>query len=134
MDSCRNLQQVHFTLKTVEVEKQKLQKSLAHSVEAQRELQSWGNHLNQEIDNLTDKITATNQLIKQFEGAYEEANTSTGLLSIGRRFILIMKAAQRLLNTDIQELIQKPSLPSEDPGEEWTKEDPANTNRRLLDK
>ncbi|MGF1492200.1 MAG: hypothetical protein ACFBSC_07075 [Microcoleaceae cyanobacterium] len=133
-DLSQSLTQVQSMLKTVETEKQKLKQSLAHSVDAQKQLQGWGDNLSSQVDDLTTKINATNSLIQQFESVYEEVNENRGLLSFGRRFVLLMKAAQKMLNTDIQDLISKPALSSsDDDSEDWTKEDQASVNRALLD-
>ncbi|MFB2833690.1 hypothetical protein [Floridanema evergladense] len=127
-----NLKQTTTALEKVNAEREKLQKSLAHSVAVQKELKVWGESLNEQVGGLKEQMNATNQLLEEFESVYEEVNKEQGVLSIGRRFYLLLTAAKRLLNTDIQDLIFKNKTASAQE-ESWAEETPENINRKLLD-
>ncbi|MGD1805456.1 hypothetical protein ACP6PL_08440 [Dapis sp. BLCC M126] len=50
-------------------------------------------------------MEATNQLIGEFEFVYENIEKNKNVMSGLERFRAIMKAANKLLNTDIKDLI-----------------------------
>ncbi|HEY9852367.1 MAG TPA: hypothetical protein V6D28_23040 [Leptolyngbyaceae cyanobacterium] len=128
----QKLKQTTTALEKVNAERENLQKSLSHSVEVQRQLKNWGENLDEQVGDLKDQVNATNQLLEEFEYVYEEVKTDNGLLSIFSRFSLLLKATNRLLNTDVKELISQKKI-SQNKTESWTEETPASINRRLLD-
>lgn len=127
----QNLKQTRTRLENVNAEREKLQKALAHSVEAQKQLKDWGDSLNQEVKGLQEQLNATTQLIEDFESVYDEVSNDKGPLSAVRRLQLLLKAAHRLLNTDIKDLMLK-KVPPQQP-ESWTEETPGSIGRALLD-
>lgn len=126
----KNLTQLTVTLENVQKEKQQLQKSLVHSIDVQKQLDKWGNDLAGQVDNLTAQMSATTQLLGEFESAYEDVREEKGVLSLWQRLHRLLTAAQRLLNTDINTLKSKKIEPV---SEEWAKETPSNIGRKLLD-
>ncbi|WP_421658378.1 hypothetical protein [Leptothermofonsia sp. ETS-13] len=132
----QNLQQSKSSLEKLNQEKQQLQKLLVHNVEVRKQLETWGSNLETQVNHLTHQINATNKLLGEFEAVYEEVKSDSGLLSIGRRFLLLIQAAHRLLNTDISTLLpHKPKVPHKPKAdsEDWTQETPSNIGRKLLD-
>ncbi|MGD1700016.1 hypothetical protein [Dapis sp. BLCC M229] len=113
------------------LEKQKLRQALSHSVETNTRLQQEGDELTNQVDNLTIQLEATNQLIGEFESVYENIEKNKNVMSGLDRFRAIMKAANKLLNTDIKDLIPmksaQPNLVS------WEEESTININRQLLE-
>ncbi|NET28365.1 hypothetical protein [Okeania sp. SIO1I7] len=122
------------SLKVIEqykLEKQKLRQALSHSVETNTRLQQKGDELTNQVDNLTIQLQATKKLITDFESVYENIEKNKNVMSGLDHFRAIMKAANRLLNTDIKDLIPmksaQPNLVS------WEEESTANIGRQLLE-
>lgn len=107
--------------------KDSLQKSLAHSIKLQGELQEEKVDLSSKVTHLRDKLNATTKLLDDFESVYEEVKEQKGVGG----FLRLLQAAKRLLTTDISELMMKRAEIVE---ENWTKDDPASIGRNLLDK
>jgi uncharacterized phage infection (PIP) family protein YhgE len=127
----QNLGELTATFEKVQQEKQQLQQALSHSMTARKELERWGNDLSKQVLDLTAQITATTQLLGEFEAVYEEVKEENGIFSIWHRLQRLLKAAHRLLNTDIKALIPTRRTFPESKG--WAEETPANINRSLLD-
>jgi chromosome segregation ATPase len=130
-DINQSFKQLSATFEKVQHEKVQLQKALSHSVEVQKQLEGWGNDLAKQVIDLNRQMDATTQLLGEFEAVYEEVQEDKGILTLFQRLQRLLKAAHKLLNTDIKELVSAKRLSPEK--EEWTKETPANINRSLLD-
>ena len=113
------------------LEKQKLRQALSHSVETNTRLQQEGDELTNQVDKLTIELQATNKLIAEFESVYDDIDKNKKVMSGLDRFRAIMKAANRLLNTDIKDLM--PMKPAEQNSETWEETSTANINRQLLE-
>jgi len=127
----QKLKQTTTTLEKVNAETEKLQKSLAHSVEAQQQLKFWGDSLNEEVKDLKHQLNVTTQLIEDFESVYEEVSNDKGQFSVGHRLLVLIKAAHKLLNTDIKDVMPKKLPPQQ--SESWKEETPRAIGRDLLD-
>ncbi|MBD2120686.1 hypothetical protein [Trichocoleus sp. FACHB-262] len=125
----QSLKQLSVTLEKVQKEKQQLQQALTHSLDVRKQLESWGDELTEQVDDLTLQMSATTKLLEDFESIYEEVKEDNGVFSFWQRLNRLLTAAQRLLNTDIKTLTVKKASP--EPMEDWTKETPANINRAL---
>lgn len=123
----KSLLEVNAELESLSFDKNKLQASLSHSVELQRDLQEEKTDLSSKVTNLRAQLNATTKLIDDFESVYEEVKEQKGVSG----FFRLLQAAKRLLTTDISELMMKRAEIVED---DWTKEDQASINRNLLDK
>jgi chromosome segregation ATPase len=130
-DVSDKLKRSEISLETIQQEKQRLQKALQQSVSIRNQLESKGNSLASEVDELTEQLQATARLLGDFETAYEDVQAKSGVFTIWQRFSKLLAAANRLLNTDIETMLPKPRK-TEEP-DDWTKETPANINRSLLD-
>lgn len=128
----RDLQHLKQTLQKVEEEKLRLQDSLVHSVELRKQLQSWGDELATEVDELTAKMAATTRLFEEFEAVYEEVSQDNNVLSFWERLRRLLAAAQRLLSTDLEDLKPKKMITQEK--EEWMDGGTRQNNRSLLDR
>lgn len=129
-----NLQEALKSLDNLSQERERLQKSLVHSMNTQGLLQTERQELNNQVAGLRQKLVVTQTLIKDFEAVYSEVNGQDGILSIGQRFFRLIEAARRLLNTDVNALLMKRADPLEpDPDEEFKNESQANRGRRALD-
>ncbi|WP_017660993.1 hypothetical protein [Baaleninema simplex] len=126
-----NLQKTVRALDIVQQERQKLQESLRYNTDKKSDLQEHSHRLEKEVDTLTARLKATTRLIEEFESVYEDVREDSNILSVGNRFIKLLRAAKRLLTTDLREFMPTPLLP--EPTEDWTKEDPASLNKSLLD-
>jgi chromosome segregation ATPase len=129
----RKLKQSEISLETIQQEKQRLQQALRQSISIRNQLESRGNALASELDELTDQLQATARLLDEFEMAYEEVKTEGGVFTIWQRFSRLLGAANRLLNTDLSTLVPKTRNAQATDDEEWAKETPAQINRSLLD-
>lgn len=127
----QKLKQLTATLDKVQQEKLQLQKSLTHSLNVRQQLESWGNELATQVDDLTAQMGATTKLLEEFESVYEEIKEDNGIFSLWSRLQRLLTAANRLLSTDIRTLM--PQKRADVPPEAWTKESPADINRALLD-
>lgn len=125
----QSLKQLTVTLEKVQKEKQQLQQALTHSLDVRKQLESWGNELTTQVDDLTLQMNATTKLLEDFESVYEEVKEENGIFSFWQRLQRLLSAAQKLLSTDIKALTVKKVHP--EPADDWTKETPANINRAL---
>ncbi len=122
------------SLKVIEqhkLEKQKLKQALSHSVQTNTRLQQEGDELTNQVDNLTIQLQATSKLIDEFESVYKNIEKNKNVMSGLDRFRAIMKAANRLLNTDLKDLI--PMKSAEPNPIIWEEESPINIGRQLLE-
>lgn len=128
----KSLKQLNAAIARAQEEKQTLQASLAHNEKARRQIQNWGNNLAEELDDVNAKMAATTQVLGEFEEVYEQLQGDQGVLSIGKRFALLMRAVRKLLTTDINELIQQQRL-EEAGSDRWDDDTAASNNRSLHD-
>lgn len=126
-----SLDHLNQTLAKVRQEKLQLQQALNHSFEKRRQLETWGNDLDREVNELTQQVNATARLLGEFEEVYEEVSQSTNILSLGQRFWRLIQAARRLLTTDLSDLKPRPNPPEPDL---FSSESPRDINRKLLDR
>lgn len=126
-----NLNKSFKVIEQYKLEKQKLKQALSHSVQTNTRLQQEGDELTNQVDNLTIQLQATNELIGEFESVYESIEKNKNVMSGLERFRAIMKAANKLLNTDIKDLI--PMKSAEPNPVSWEEESIININRQLLE-
>ena len=128
----KSLKQLNAAIAKAQDEKQKLQSSLAHNEKLRQQIQNWGDDLAGELDDVNAKMAATTKVLGEFEEAYEQIQAEPGILSLAKRFTLLVQAINRLLKTDIGELIRRQRL--EDAGNNrWDDDTAANNNRSLHD-
>ncbi len=127
-DLKRTIASVSSEVEALERDRNKFQRSLQHSINVQGKMQGERDVLSQHVQSLRQKLNATNVLISDFEAVYESVLTEERSFS---GFFRLLKAAKRLLTTDLKELTMKRAEP--EPIEEFKREDQASINRRLLD-
>jgi len=125
-DLRKSLKKVVTALEKHQNEKARLQKALSHSVHLQGSLRNEREMLTSEVTDLRDQLSATTQLLEEFEQVYDEVKD----VNSARAFWQLLQAARRLLTTDINSLLMKRA---EVPEDEFAKEDPASINRSLRD-
>jgi chromosome segregation ATPase len=133
VDVTRKLKHSEISLDTIHQEKQRLQKALQQSMSIRNQLESRGNSLASEVDELTESLQATARLLGDFETAYEEVQAESGIFSVWQRLSRLLAAANRLLNTEIGAPRSQPQKSAEPDDSDWATETPANINRSLLD-
>lgn len=126
-----SLKRLNAAIAQAQTEKETLKASLAHNTKLRHQLETWGNSLAEDVDDLNAKMFATAKLLGDFEAVYEDVQANGGILSIGKRFSLLLNAVKRLLNTDIADLITQPQKPAQ--GSDWADDSPSNINKSLHD-